>query len=160
MRASQDRRNQTMSQLTPPDHFDLLLDFAFGIADRGVPLSLVVMAPDGLTENPGPEIRSALTRLRSDLAGRTRRSDRLTLREDGRFVALLVDCNRQGALIFADRMTVAAGAFSLMSGLTVSCGIASYREEITSPEMLEAEAVRALEMAHASGGNRIEIAER
>ena len=147
-----------MSQLTPTAEFDLLLEFAFGIADRGVPLSVVVMAPDNVPDEPGPELRSALTRLESDLASRTRRSDRMCRRPDGRFVALLVDCNRQGALIFADRMTVAAGAFSLMSGCTVSCGIATYREGLESAEALESAANGALATAQAAGGNRIEIA--
>lgn len=148
-----------MSQLTIPQDFDLLLDFAFGIADRGVPLSLVVMAPDRLPEVPGPDVVASLLRLESDLANRTRRSDRLTRRTGSLFVALLVDCNRQGALIFADRMTEASSAFSLMSGLSVSCGIACYREGMKSPKDLEEAAKRALEVAHSSGGNRIEIAE-
>ena len=148
-----------MSKLTPTDEFDLLLEFAFGIADRGVPLSLVVMAADDVADPPGPEIQSALDRLEADLVSRTRRSDRITRRPDGRFVALLVDCNRQGAMIFADRMSLAAGAFSLMSGRTVSCGIASYREGMPSPDALEHAANRALEVARGLGGNRIEIAE-
>lgn len=148
-----------MSPLTPSREFDLLLEFAFGIADRGVPLSLVVMAPDGSMEDAGAELLSALSRLEADLVGRTRRSDRIARRDGGRFVALLVDCNRQGAMIFADRMSMAAGAFSLMSGLTVSCGIATYREGMEGPEALERAAVRALEMARSAGGNRIEIAE-
>lgn len=148
-----------MSTLTPTHEFDLLLDFAFGIADRGVPVSLVVMAADDLDDVHGAEVQSALNRLESDLVSRTRRSDRITRRANGRFVALLVDCNRQGAMIFADRMTVAAGAFSLMSGRTVSCGIATYREGVPSAEALEHAANRALEVARGSGGNRIEIAE-
>lgn len=148
-----------MSQLTSPQDFDLLLDFAFGIADRGVPLSLVVMAPDGLPDQPGPELTAGLSRLESDLANRTRRSDRLTRRPSSIFVVLLVDCNRQGALIFADRMTDASAAFSLMSGLSVSCGIACYREGIKTPQDLEDAAKRALEVARSSGGNRTEIAE-
>lgn len=148
-----------MSQLTSGKDFDLLLDFAFGIADRGVPLSMVVMAPDDVPESPGSEVRSALARLKADVVGRTRRSDRITLRPDGRFVALLVDCNRQGALIFADRMSLAAGAFSLMSGCTVSCGVASYRAEIPTPESLEHAAIQALEQARSEGGNRIEVAD-
>ncbi len=148
-----------MSQLTSPQDFDLLLDFAFGMADRGVPLSLVVLAPDGIPDNPGAEFTAGLSRLESDLANQTRRSDRLTRRPGGLFVALLVDCNRQGALIFADRMSEVSAAFSLMAGLSVSCGIVCYREGIKTPQDLEDAAKRALEVARSSGGNRTEIAE-
>jgi len=148
-----------MSQMTSPKDFNLLLDFAFGMADRGVPLSLVVVAPDRQGDDPSAAMQASLSRLEADLGNSTRRSDRITRREGGLFVALLVDCNRQGALVFSDRMLEAGSAFGLMSGLTLSCGIASFREGIKTPGDLEEAAKRAPEAARSLGGNRIEIAE-
>lgn len=149
-----------MAELTKPEHFDTVLDFAFGIADRGIPLSLVLVEPDGwpggaLTE----EQEEALRRLSTDVAERTRRSDRVTCLGGARFAALLVDCNRQGAVIFADRLQVAAEAFSLASGCTVSCGVATYGWAMKQAGDLLDAAVSALERAHETGGDRIEIHE-
>jgi len=147
-----------MAELRTSEHFHTILDFAFGIADRGIPLSLVLIEPDGW---PSGELdqgqRDALDRLVRDVVERTRSSDRITRLSDHRMVALLMDCNRQGALIFADRLQVAAGAFSLMSGCTVSCSIATYTEAMDEPADLLEAAYTALEQAHRFGGDRIEI---
>lgn len=147
-----------MAELSSVEHFRTILDFAFGIADRGIPLSLVLIEPD---DWPGEELdedrREALERLARDVAARTRRSDRVTRLSDHRFAALLMDCNRQGALIFADRLQVTAGAFSLLSGCTVSCAIATFTEEMDSPDDLLNAASSAMERAHGFGGDRIEI---
>lgn len=149
-----------MAVLTPPEHFHIVLDFAFGIADRGIPLSVVVIEPDGW---PDGEVegsdREALERLAADVASRTRRSDRVSRVADARFAALLVDCNRQGALIFADRLQVAAGPFSEMSGRSVSCGIATFGWGMETPSDLLDAAAAALARAQEGGGDRIELHE-
>lgn len=147
-----------MAELSTVDHFRTILDFAFGIADRGIPLSLVLIEPDDWPEGElDADKREALERLARDVADRTRRSDRVTRLSDHRFAALLMDCNRQGALIFADRLQVTAGAFSLMSGCTVSCSIATYAEGMETPDDLLGAAAAAMEQAHGFGGDRIEI---
>lgn len=147
-----------MAELSTVDHFRTILDFAVGIADRGIPLSLVMIEPDGWPEGePGVEQRAALEQLGKDVAARTRRSDRVTRLTDRRFAALLMDCNRQGALISADRLQMAAENFTGMSGHSVSCAIAVYRDDMEGPEALLAAAGEALEAAHRAGGDRIEI---
>lgn len=147
-----------MAELSSSEHFNTILDFAFGIADRGVPLSLVLIEPDDWPagELPGDKAE-ALEQLARDVADRTRRSDRVTRLTDTCFAALLMDCNRQGALIFADRLQVAAGEFSTMSGCTVSCAIATFAEGMGSSSDLLDAARATLSTAHRSGGDRIEI---
>jgi hypothetical protein len=147
-----------MAQLSSPEHFHTVLDFAFGIADRGVPLSLVLIEPDGWSESElDPEERAAVERLAADIAMRTRRSDRITRLTLTRFAALLVDCNRQGAMIFADRILVAAEPFGLGIGATVSCGIATVGEGMKSAYDLVAAAATALDRACEAGGGRVEV---
>lgn len=141
-------------------HFQVILDFAFGIADRGIPLSLVLVEPDGW---PGGESsdahREALEGLASVIGTRTRRSDRVARLTDARFAALLMDCNRQGALIFADRLRSAAQDFSERTGATLSCGVANFGWGMKSPDDLLTGAAEALERAQRAGGGRVEIHE-
>ena len=60
----------TMADLCTPKEFKLILDFAIGIADRGLPLAVVRLAPPGdevVPEGPGLGIeldRKALEKYR------------------------------------------------------------------------------------------------
>lgn len=149
-----------MAQISSAEHFHTVLDFAFGIADRGVPLSLVLVEPDGWGDRDlDPEERAAVERLATDIALRTRRSDRLTRLTVTRFAALLVDCNRQGAMIFADRIQVASETFALGAGTTVSCGIATVGRAMKTPYDLVGAAGAALDRAREVGGGRVEVHE-
>lgn len=138
-----------MIQPSEPEHFATILEFAAGIAGRGLPLSLVLVEPDGV---PDPE---ALTRLAARAATRVRRSDRFARLSDVRFAALLVDCNRQGAMIFADRLQSIPEVDHL--DFTVSCGIASWSEPMKVHGDLMAAAEGALALARAAGGGTIEV---
>jgi hypothetical protein len=145
-----------MNNLTSPEDFETVLRFAFGIADRGVPLTLVSMAMvslavDGLTDAAVDE------RLRGLVIGRCRRTDRVAALGEGRYRALLAVCNRQGALIFADRVVQAIEELMADSGVTLACGVATWTPDMTSPEELVAAADAALERARSLGGDRIEI---
>lgn len=139
-----------MSDLTPPSDFHLLLDFAFGMAARGIPLSIVAIAPDAEIAD---DDRAYLGRT---FAEATRRTDRIAAMEGELWVAMLVDCNRQGALIYADR-TVDRVETWRAEKCGVSCGIALYRDGMSSVEELLAAARSALEAARAAGGDRVEI---
>jgi len=151
---------RNMSPFIRHEDFQTILDFAFGIADRGIPLSLVMVEPDGWSEGSLSEAqRQALDGLAEAIGERTRRSDRVARLTDARFVALLMDCNRQGALIFADRLHVAAADFAAQAGTTVSCGVASFGWGMKTPADLMTSVEAALVRAHASGGDRIEIHE-
>lgn len=149
-----------MTRFIDNEHFTIILEFAFGIADRGIPLSLVIVEPDGWPgEGLSDQQREAVESLASDVGGRTRRSDRVARLTEARFAALLMDCNRQGALIFADRLQSAAKDFSTRTGTTVSCGVASFGWGMKSAKDLVDGAAEALERAHRDGGDRVEIHE-
>lgn len=147
-----------MAELSSSDHFQTILDFSFGIADRGIPLSIVFVEPDGWpAEGATAEQRDALEVWAAVVANRVRRSDRVTRMTDTCFAVLLMDCNRQGALIFADRIQMAAEDFSAASGCSVSCGIANFAGGMKETQDLLAAARKAVDVAHSNGGDRIEI---
>lgn len=149
-----------MARLSNPDHFDTILEFAAGIADRGIPMSLVLIEPDGWPEGLlSPAQDSALEELTRDLAEITRRSDRVARLDDARVAVLLVDCNRQGALVYADRLHLAADPFATTSGHTVSCGIAPWSDGMKTHRDLLTAAAAALRAAHAAGGDTMELHE-
>lgn len=147
-----------MDNLTSPEDFETVLRFAFGIADRGVPLTLVSMAMVSLALDTGvednPEVEA---RLRSLVAGRCRRTDRVASLGQGRYRALLAVCNRQGALIFADRVVQAVEDLLGDSGISIACGVATWTPEMTAADELVGAADQALSRAREMGGDRIEI---
>jgi two-component system cell cycle response regulator len=106
----------------------------------------------------------ALRHLGGLLRARTRRSD-LAIRYGGdEFALLLVESGIEGALIYAEqlRQAVAEAVVPLDSGgtlrLTISVGVASWRQSRPTPEALVAAADAALYRAKAAGRNRVEAA--
>lgn len=139
-------------------HFEILYGFIFPIADRGVPLTLVLFGIDETewaADAPDPDQR--VNDLGSAI-GRVTRDTDLVARYGGElFICLLPYCNLQGGLIFADRVRDAISDFTSRSGATVSAAVASNRgEEGTGQEMLDA-LKGALVAAWAAGGDRVEI---
>lgn len=145
-----------MTNLTTPEDFETVLRFAFGIADRGVPLTLVSMAMVSLAVDGGKD-PAVEERLRSLVVGRCRRTDRVAALGEGRYRALLAVCNRQGALIFADRVVQAVEELLADAGVTLACGVATWTPDMTAPEELVQAADAALDRARTQGGDRIEI---
>ncbi|MEK9502565.1 nucleotidyl cyclase domain-containing protein [Gaopeijia maritima] len=122
-----------MADLSTPQEFRLILDFAIGIADRGLPLAVVRLAPQGDGEvPPGP----SLDRLRVAVAYLCRKTDRVTMTGNGQFDVLLVDCNRQGALIFADRVLQGLESWEEVAGVRMGCGIACFAPNLATSEAL------------------------
>ncbi len=149
--------SSAMTNLTTPEDFETVLRFAFGIADRGVPLTLVSMAMVSLAvdgSEPSPVLEE---RLRELVAGRCRRTDRVAALGQGRFRALLAVCNRQGALIFADRVVEAVEDILADAGVTLACGVATWTPDMNAPDELVTAADHALERARELGGDRIEV---
>ncbi len=141
-----------MNRLSAPEHFSTILEFAAGIADRGIPLSLVLVEPDAAEDGAESGGMEAMV---GDFSQRVRRSDRCTRLTESRFAALLVDCNRQGAMIFADRLQTAASGAG--RGFTISCGIATWGQDMRSHSDLLESAERALRRAQDAGGGGIEL---
>lgn len=139
-------------------HFDIIFDFAFHVATRGVPMTLAIFeldrSPEG-GEGPGTqEGEGPLAGFARALAASTRTTDLAARLGEHRLVSLLVDCNQHGGLIYADRVLDSAGAFLEEAGLTASVGIAAYEKEMKGPEDLLSRAEGTLDGARAAGGNR------
>ena len=142
-----------MSHLCTPDEFRLILDFAIGIADRGLPLAVVRIAPPG-DENV-PE-GAGIEQLRATVEQICRKTDRVTETEPGRFDVLLIDCNRSGALIFGDRLQKGLTSWRKEQGLPIGCGIACFAPSLSTPDALLAAADEARRLSFGSPEN-IEI---
>lgn len=145
-----------MTNLTTPEDFETVLRFAFGIADRGVPLTLVSMAMVSLAVD-GAADGAVEERLSGLVVGRCRKTDRVAQLGQGRYRALLAVCNRQGALIFADRVVQAVEELLADTGVTLACGVATWTPDMTAPEELVQAADAALDRARNMGGDRIEV---
>jgi len=130
-------------------HFELVYSYLFHGADRGVPLTvLMVSIPESghdVLAPTGAAIQEA-----------TRVSDLVAHLGDGRFAILLLSTNLSGGRIVADRLEV-----SLASILTEqsSLALASYHPDMNEPhELLEA-ADRALQQVQERGGGLEMISE-
>ena len=123
-----DRLVDPATGLSSEWHFEIVLDFVFPIAHRGVTLTLVLFRIDDGnwdTEHPKPD--QVVTDLGSTLRGVTRSSDVIARFGEDMFVCLLPLCNLQGGLVFADRMRDALEDFTKRTGTTVSAAVASHR---------------------------------
>ncbi|MDT8340341.1 MAG: diguanylate cyclase [Longimicrobiales bacterium] len=148
-----------MNEYIPGDQFRTVLDFAFGIAGRGIPLCVAVLEPESWPpEGDDASHEEAIEALARSIADRTRRTDRVTRAGRARFEALLMDCNRQGAMVFADRLLEVATDFTTRTGVHVVCGVAAYREGMTASAELLAAAERGLERARSSGQGGVGLA--
>ena len=143
-------------------HFQVIYDFAYRLGDRGIPLSIVLLEPDGIVafqnQSGGDAGKTAMADLGAGIRAVSRKVDILARTEPHRVSCLLIDCNQQGALIFADRILGGLEGFTAKCSLTLSVGIASYQPEMESKEGLLEEARRALAAAQAGGGNDIALA--
>jgi len=118
-----------MTDLSTAREFGLILDFAFGMADRGIPLTLVSIAA---REDSGGVEHKELAGLVADA---TRQTDRVAPDGQGGWLTLLMDCNRQGALIYADRILDRCGEWEKAHG-PVACGIAAYTDAFKARDAL------------------------
>lgn len=95
----------------------------------------------------------------------TRASDIVARYGGEEFVAILPETNLKGAEVAAEKIRKAIESHSFPNGekqplgkVTISCGVSSLSEEITSPEQLVEMADQALYRAKEKGRNRVEIA--
>ncbi len=154
-----DRLVDPATGLSSEWHFDIVLDFVFPIAHRGVTLTLVLFRIDEGEWNVGhPKPDQVVTDLGSTLRGVTRSSDVIARFGEDMFICLLPLCNLQGGLVFADRMRDALEDFTKRTGTTVSAAVASHRGDGdgTARDMLMA-LKRTLVEAQSGGGDRVEI---
>ena len=123
-------------------HFDLVYGYLFAAADRGVPITLMLVSA------PAPDEAAERT-LAASLKDSTRTSDLLAHLGGGRFAVLLVGCNLSGGRLAADRVETA-----LASAATgpVAIGLAAFHPEMKkAADLLEATDA-ALRRSEAAGG--------
>ena len=123
-------------------HFDLVYGYLFAAADRGVPLTLMLVSA------PAPD-EGALRGLGACIVGMTRTSDLVAYLGDGRFGVILVGSNLSGGRIAADRVETALA--EVATG-PVSIGLAAFQPEMKeASDLLEATS-EALRRCEADGG--------
>ena len=154
-----DRLRDPATGLSTEWHFEILFDFVFPIAHRGVNVTLVLFGIDeGSWAEEQPDPKQQITELGSAIRQVTRSSDLAARYGEDLFICLLPLCNAQGGLIFADRIRDAISDYTSKTGTTMSAAVASYRgdEEGTKEDMLRA-LKGALVTAWARGGDRVEV---
>jgi len=152
-----DRLVDPATGLSSEWHFDIVLDFVYPIAHRGVTLTLVLFRIDE-GEWAGNHLKpeQVVTDLGSTLRGVTRSSDIIARFGEDMFTCLLPLCNLQGGLVFADRMRDSLEDFTTRTGTTVSAAVASHRGdgEGSARDMVRA-LKGALVAAQSGGGDRV-----
>ena len=154
-----DRLIDPATGLTTEWHFDIVLDFVFPLAHRGVTLTLVLFGIDEREPGSGePPSKEVVTDLGSAIGGVIRSTDLVARYGDDLFMCLLPLCNLQGGLLFADRIRDSLSDFVARTGATVSAGIASHRGDGDGTRQDMVLALKgALQEARSAGGNRVEI---
>jgi diguanylate cyclase (GGDEF)-like protein len=150
-----------LTGLSNREHFEIVYEFAFQLADRGLPLTLVYLEVAGLSAlraRAGDSAASdAVRAYAAVILSRTRAMDVAARLEDARFALLLADCNLHGGLVCADRVRAEAEAVSDRTGLSLSAGVASHEKGMTRKEDLQKVAAETLRVALAWGGDRIAV---
>ncbi len=122
--------------------FETVYRFLFYGADRGVPLTLMLVQIDA-------EDEAAFVEAAHRMAASTRSSDLLAHLGDGRFVTLLLSCNLHGARLAADRIATLLG---VLEDTRFAVALAAHMEEMKQPSELMDAAAKALDQARAAGG--------
>jgi diguanylate cyclase (GGDEF)-like protein len=150
-----------LTGLSNREHFELLYDFAFQLADRGLPLTLVYLEVAGLAalrERAGEQpANEAVRAYAAVIHSKTRTMDVAARIEGGRFALMLADCNLHGGLVCADRVRAEAEVVSDRTGLSLSAGVASHEKGMTRKDELQKVAMETLRVALGWGGDRIAV---
>lgn len=123
-------------------HFNLVFDYLFQGADRGVPLAVLMI---GLVDPDAGVLRGFGTRLGQI----TRSSDLVAHLGEGRFVVLLQGANMSGARIAADRIEMGLEG-TVQDPLAMA--LAAYHTDMKQPRDLLGAAERALLRVLEEGG--------
>lgn len=163
LRAEQLSLTDPLTGLPNRRYASLILQSEFAAAQRGRPVAIVMFDLDRFKEYndrhghaAGDEALRALARV---LAVSTRHMN-LSARYGGEeFLSVLSDCDAEGAVVFAERIRAGLRTARLSGGpLTVSAGVAVYREGMQSPDELLAAADRALYQTKRDGRDRVHVA--
>jgi len=151
-----------LTGLSNERHFEILYEFAFRVAERGIPLCLATFeidAFDRFTRERGPvEAEKVVEEFGAVLRNGTRRMDVTARLVGSRCASLLLDCNLQGGMVFADRILGLAEGVTEAWGLVVNAGLAAYEPEMEGrPRALRDGAEAALREAATQGGGTVAV---
>jgi diguanylate cyclase (GGDEF)-like protein len=142
-------------------HWDTVFGVIFAAADRGIPLTLILLEIDQYQEwNLGHDPEEAdrvFAALGETLGMAVRQSDLAARTQEGRFAFLLMDCNLAGGRLVADRLDAILDPVRNRSGLGFSMGVAAHARSMARPEDLVGAAETALTAAQGRGKNQIEF---
>lgn len=149
---------------------ELFLERQVAAAKRGDDLSVVLFQLDEYDafrqEHGGDAAEQLLQKLDEALRETVRDSDVVGRYDRDQFLTLLLGEDSRGAYMYADRiqqklsrLAIEGSDGSLIdSGTTMSTGIATYSEDLATPDDLVQAAQRAADRAAAEGGDRILVA--
>ncbi len=141
-------------------HWDTVFGVIFAAGDRGIPLTLILLAIDEpfkvFSGRPQAEVDGIMEKLGDALASTTRQSDLVARTHEERFSFVLLDCNIAGGRLVADRLDALLDPIREESGLSFSLGVASYNRDMHHAEDLVGAAEEALRAAQARGGDQTE----
>ncbi|CAN5659362.1 hypothetical protein BH23GEM9_BH23GEM9_23830 [soil metagenome] len=153
-----------LTRLATPRLAELSLEAEFAAAQRGRPLSVVLLRVEGyrrFTTMHGRAMGDSLLRSTSRIVRRHTRNMHLAAHHsqgEATFIVLLSDVPLKGACIYGKRVRRdLMDQTGFPSPIAVSAGIAAYEPDISEPAELLQRAERALEKASAEGGRIIAI---
>ena len=123
-------------------HFELVYSYLFNGADRGVPLTLMLLS------TPAPD-NDTMRVLGERIQATTRTSDLVAHLGGGRFIVILLGTNLSGGRIAADRVEMGLAGVAVGA---VAIGLATYRPEMKESSDLLKAVDEALQRAEAAGG--------
>ncbi len=144
-------------------HVEIALDREFGAAIRGRKLGVVMYDIDHFkqfNDTYGHAVGDEVLRTFGSVLQKFTRRQNVSGRYGGEeFISVVSDVDRDGILIFANRVREAIKNTELPWGqVSVSGGVALYQEGMGSHEVLVAAADRALYAAKDAGRDRVEVA--
>ena len=152
-----------LTQLPNRRQAELVLAREFSAAMRGRKLGVVIYDVDhfkGFNDTYGHAVGDDVLRAFGEVLQHYTRRQNVSARYGGEeFISVVSDVPLEGILIFANRVREAIGNTEFKWGqVTVSGGVAVFREGMGSHEVLVAAADRALYAAKEAGRNRSEVA--
>lgn len=142
-------------------HWDTVFAFVFTAAQRGMPLTVLLLELDGFQEwksqrSPG-EMEAFMAAFASAVRSTTRESDLLARTAEARLALALLDCDLEGGRLVAGRLDRCLGPLLHDVGLSASMGVAACGQGMQRPEDLLEAAEEALGRAGEKGGGRTEF---
>jgi len=152
----------TLTRMPNRRHSVVFVDAAFAAAKRGIPFTVVLFDVDrfkAYNDTRGHVVGDqALMKVADVLLGSTRKMN-LTARWGGEeFLSMLSDTPVEGGRIFAERILSEIHQVFPDGSITLSAGVATYREHMDTPTRLLAAADQAMYAAKADGGDCVRVA--